>query len=423
MSDTPTRRAPFSTNPTVGARGQRTQQRILDGALQVFGELGYERTTLERIGQVAGCSRVSIYQYFSGKEDVFRHLAGQVARQMQASADALSPLTPDADGWAALRDWAVRYAEIHQRYESVFRAFGTAAQSDAALLGGSQRTGERNVARFRSKVTTTTLPPRLLDAAVAMLLSAVTRTLDVATMLASAHPSVWTSDRIADAVADLLHRSLFGVVDGVNVRPVVRTTVPTIRIEGSLADAFARAEALTADARLPSRRALASLLEVGPTVLVERGYQGTRVDDVVSAAAVSHGAFYRYFKNMDEFVTVVAVGALGEVSRALAEVPDITDRTALRQWLRRYNAVHSDKGAMIRVWTEAAEDPLRTDRAAAFDWGRRQMARPLRGRSFGDAEVEGVTLLALVEAFGSIRRDATEIDAATHIIELGLLGA
>jgi len=30
------RRAPFSNNPTVGARGQRTQQRILDAAPQLL---------------------------------------------------------------------------------------------------------------------------------------------------------------------------------------------------------------------------------------------------------------------------------------------------------------------------------------------------------------------------------------------------
>jgi AcrR family transcriptional regulator len=421
-STPPTRRAPFSTNPTVGARGLRTQQRILDAALQVFGELGYERSTLERIGQVAGCSRVSIYQYFAGKDDVFRHLAGQVAREMRASAEALEPLTPDEQGWIAIRAWVTRYAAIHQRYEAVFRAFGTAAHSDAALAGGSARIGERNVARFQSKLTSMTLPPRQLDAVVTLLLATVTRTLDVAAMLASAHPAVYTRDRVADAVADLLHRSLFGVVDGVNVRPPVRDGVPALRIEGTLAEAFARAEKLRADAQLSSRRALASLLDVGAAVIVERGYQGTRVDDVVTAAAVSHGAFYRYFRNMDEFVAVVAVDALGAVSGALAEIPDPNDRAALRRWLRRYNAVHSEKGAMIRVWAEAAEDPMRVDRAAAFDWGRRRMVRALRDRPFGDAELEGVTLLAAVETFGSIPRDTTALDATVHVIEQGLLG-
>ena len=43
------RRAPFSENPRVGLRGQRTQQRILDAALRVFGEEGYHGCSIDRI--------------------------------------------------------------------------------------------------------------------------------------------------------------------------------------------------------------------------------------------------------------------------------------------------------------------------------------------------------------------------------------
>ena len=89
------RRAPFSDNPNVGPRGQRTQQRILDAALAVLRDEGYHRCAVDRISRLAGCSRVSFYQYFSGKEDVFRHLAEQVARQLNASTDRLDPVTPD----------------------------------------------------------------------------------------------------------------------------------------------------------------------------------------------------------------------------------------------------------------------------------------------------------------------------------------
>ena len=116
------RRAPFSDNPQVGARGQRTQQRILDAALRAFGEEGYHGCSIDRITKLARCSRVSFYQYFASKEDVFRQLAGQVARQVSASTEALDPLTPDLEGWAALRAWVARYAEIHARYEPVFHA-------------------------------------------------------------------------------------------------------------------------------------------------------------------------------------------------------------------------------------------------------------------------------------------------------------
>src|SRR5947199_8957252 len=97
------RRAPFSDNPRVGARGQRTQQRILDAALRAFGDEGYHGCSVERITTLARCSRVSFYQYFASKEDVFGHLVGQVARQLSASTEALDPVVPDPAGWAGLR--------------------------------------------------------------------------------------------------------------------------------------------------------------------------------------------------------------------------------------------------------------------------------------------------------------------------------
>src|SRR6185503_17887792 len=83
------RRAPFSDNPRVGARGQRTQQRILDAALVAFGEKGFHGCSIDRITKLARCSRVSFYQYFANKEDVFGQLAGQIARQVSASTEAL----------------------------------------------------------------------------------------------------------------------------------------------------------------------------------------------------------------------------------------------------------------------------------------------------------------------------------------------
>src|SRR5262245_64680894 len=117
------RRAPFSDNPRVGARGQRTQQRILDAALRAFGEAGYHACSIDRITKLARCSRVSFYQYFASKEEVFRHLAGQVARQLSASTETLDQLTPDHAGWNALRAWLERYAEIYDRYETVLNAY------------------------------------------------------------------------------------------------------------------------------------------------------------------------------------------------------------------------------------------------------------------------------------------------------------
>ena len=43
-------------------------------------------------------------------------------------------------------------------------------------------------------------------------------------------------------------------------------------------------------------------------------------------------------------------------------------------------------------------------------------------RTFGDADADAVVLLGIVEAFGTIPRQAVEVDAAVHIIERAFLG-
>ena len=114
---------PSRTTRGWARRGQRTRQRILDAALQLFGEEGFHQCSIARISELASCSRVSFYQYFSGKEEVFGSLAGQVARQISASTEAIDPLTPDAAGWDGLRAWVGRYGDIHARYGPIFQAF------------------------------------------------------------------------------------------------------------------------------------------------------------------------------------------------------------------------------------------------------------------------------------------------------------
>lgn len=418
----PVRRAPFADNPNVGARGLRTQQRILDAALQVFGESGYDRATLDRIGQLAGCSRVSIYQYFSGKDDMFRHLAGQVARQLRASMEALDPVTPDEAGVASLRAWVGRFADVHARYQPVFHAFSAAAAGDATLVGGAVSTTERNLGLFLARVDPTSLPPRQLEPMGALLLAGVTRALDLGSILRAAAPEVYTTDRVHEAVALALHRVLFGLRPDVDAGPVDGPRAPALRIGPALQGRFDRVRELREEATRPGRRALASLLAVADDVIVGRGYKGTRVDDVAEAAGVSRGAFYRYFDNIDDYVRLAGLGAVADVSVALADLPDPADRASLRRWLRRYRAEHSAKGAMIRIWAEAVDDALRDDRAAVFDWGRRRMVRLLEGRSpAGDVDVDGLVLLAMIEAFGAGDRDPVDVDAALRIVERGFL--
>lgn len=425
------RRAPFSTNPRVGVRGQRTQQRILDAALGVFGEVGYHQCSIDRITKVAGCSRISFYQYFSSKEDVFRHLAGQVARQITASIEALGSLTPDRDGWTRMRAWVARYGDIHERYAPVFTTFQAALETDEAIAGGSVRAGERNVAQFRARLVTTALPARRLDPVIDLLMKSMTATLVIAATLRTVASSDYPRERVEDAIADVLHRTLFGLQPAVNVHaPAARPPPAPLPFGPAMQEVLEQRH--DASSLTPAgQHTLEALMAAGRTELVRRGYHATRVDDIAAAAGLSHGAFYRYFENKDHFARLLAGEAMRTVSAAFAGIPTSAVHAgtgeaggALRSWLRRYNTAQASEASLIRVWADASfHDPeLGDDSAAVFDWGRRQMAEFLRPRGFGDVDTEAVVLVALLEAFGARHRSAAATDSAAYIIETGLLG-
>jgi AcrR family transcriptional regulator len=417
------RRAPFSDNPRVGARGQRTQQRILDAALRVFAEVGYHRASVDRIARLGGCSRVSFYQYFASKEDVFRQLAGQLTRQVTASIEAMDAITPDAAGWSAVQTWMGRYADIHARYEPVFHAF-EADEVLASLAGG---TGGDVVGQIHARVTTTGIPPRQLDSLIRLVLECINHTLGVGGTLRWAAPDAYPPERIERSLADVVHRALFGRRDGVNVHGPDGGSPPVLDFVPSMVEAFQRAAPASTAKANPVYLAL---LTSARDVFMHHGYLNTRVDDLVTAAGVSHGAFYRYFKNKGELARILDAGAMLAIGQVVADIPDLATldeangRGALRRWLRRYNAAHANEAAMLRVWVDASlQDPeLRAASAAPLDWGRRRMARYLAPRGFGDADTDAVVMVALLGVFGAQPRSTPGIESAARIVEQGLLG-
>jgi AcrR family transcriptional regulator len=424
------RRSPFSANPQVGARGQRTQQRILDAAVELFGEEGYPRTSVDRITSRVGCSRATFYQYFSSKEDIFLQLAGQVARQLRASVEALGLVTASPDGLSEIREWVERHADIYRRYQAVFHAFPMASERNASLATGSSRWRQRNLERFGSRIVGSPLSAGQLEPAIPLLFAGMSRTLDLAAMLRAGGTDWFPEARVGDALADVIHRSLFGLDPEVNVHapgpaPAPAPFGPVLR--RSLDERRA-----SADLGPSGRQTLEALTAAGHEVLVERGYHRMRVDDVVELAGVSHGAFYRYFDSTDHLARALATEAMLAIARLLREAPlapDGPDRgVSLRGWLRRYAATERREAAVLGVWLEAGvQDPvIRTDLAPMVEWGRRTLADDLRPRGFGDVDAEVIVLLGLLSHVGApaveTPIDDRAIEAAAQVVEIGLLG-
>jgi AcrR family transcriptional regulator len=100
-------------------RGDAESRRavILDAALEMFGQYGYRRTSMDDIAREAGIAKGTIYLSFASKEDVFQALSQRLSQRMLAGAETASrrPGTT-ADKLAAMHAaWFGTYAETIHR--------------------------------------------------------------------------------------------------------------------------------------------------------------------------------------------------------------------------------------------------------------------------------------------------------------------
>jgi AcrR family transcriptional regulator len=59
---------------SAGRHGPETRSRLLQLALQLFAEQGYEKTSLREIAERLGVTKAALYYYFRSKEDIVRSL-------------------------------------------------------------------------------------------------------------------------------------------------------------------------------------------------------------------------------------------------------------------------------------------------------------------------------------------------------------
>jgi AcrR family transcriptional regulator len=412
------RRPPFGTNPLVGERGTDTRRKILGAALEVFGDVGFNEARVELITKRAGCSRPAFYQYFSSKDELFWELAGQLGREMVQLGHRLDPVTPDAAGVTALESWIGEFVDLYGTYSPVFSAFQAASRSHDSMAqrssGISDRMGTDLLRAFgiqgrgRRNVTMAT-------GVVAVLLrcSFYWRNLE----------GTVDHDRLVGGLAVLVHRAFAGPIEGVNVHHRDTTAravpdLPDLDLDGD--------EAL----RPRGRKTRQLLLDAGTRVLPARGYHDARVDDIVDAAGVSHGSFYRYFQNKEEFFRVLAEEASTQMVELLEKLQLDAPEAELRGWLDDWLATYESNGGIISTWQE-----MQDGEADLHGFGQRVAATVLNRlmamldeRGFGDPLVDALALLALIERMPysvftlRFTKRAEAIDAMVLILRRGFLG-
>lgn len=380
------RRPPFGANPLVGERGSDTQRRILDAALEVFATVGFAEARVELITERAGCSRPAFYQYFSSKDDVFWTLAGQLGREMVTLAKRLEHVTPDDDGLAHLTEWIGEFMELHERWAPVFASFQAASRDHPPEARRSATVSDRT---GRALLRAFGVPD---DAASRRLVTGLIAVIIRCSFYAEQAPTGLDRRPLVHGLAALVHRILAGPIDGVNV---VRTGPKRRRSPAVAApEPAGTARALRPRGEQTRRR----LLDAGASVLPERGYHDARVDDIVAAAGVSHGTFYRYFEHKDDFFRVLAEGASARMIALLDRLRLDAAEPELRAWLVDWFDAYEADGGVISTWQEmqtSQELATFSKQVAASVFNR--LLRMLQQRDFGDPLVDATTLLALIE--------------------------
>ncbi|WP_166908120.1 TetR/AcrR family transcriptional regulator [Mycobacterium sp. DL440] len=345
MTPTPdkTRRPGYAPldNVGVGRRGLHTRQRILARAADVFLSDGFHSTSLDTIAKAANSSRATIYQYFAGKEDIFRELSDAAGKAVLDHGERLGDLGPTVDGVEALHRWLTEWAHIYDTHAAAFAEYpGIGTELSVIDVGPVAEEYRRRVA---ARLHAAQLQGLGSDDAAAALMriphmvhlyrhramfplparEVVSWSLTVALQL------MLFPDTPAEAVAaphifDESAGTPTDVADGTAAEPVTVTTEPS-----------------------PTAR---DVLSASSRLFAEHGYYAVSMEDIAAAADISRATLYRYFSTKDKILAELTREAVAEIEESAAALSQIADTDAFTKWVHGYVGFHRGYRGVIRAW-------------------------------------------------------------------------
>ncbi len=188
-----------------------TRQRIADVATAMFVERGFDNVTITEVADAAGVSKVTVFNYFARKEDIFFDRGPQAAELLTT---AVRDRPAGESPLRALHRLFVRLAEEHHpiggfrdRYPGFWR---TVLDSPALRARAREALDELEAHLARLIADTSDDPEPRLTAAVAIATIRTTYTAGVTRMLAGASADEVTADHLTAVgrAFDLLERGL-----------------------------------------------------------------------------------------------------------------------------------------------------------------------------------------------------------------------
>jgi len=403
-----------SANVGVGRRGLYTRERILDCAAETFLAVGFHGASLDSIAKAANASRATVYQYFAGKEDIFRELSAVAGRAVLEHGEELGDLGPTAAGFDTLHRWLVKWADIYDTHAAAFAEYpGIGTEMSVVNVGPV-------ASEYARRVT-------------ARLHAAQLHGLDVDDAAAALM-------RIPHMVHLYRHRKLFPLPDRGAISWSLSVVLQLMLFPDTPAQVMvvprgcaASGEASPAVHDRSTTSPDTEVVRLSPTeqhvVLVssslfaERGYHAVSMEDIAAAAGISRATLYRYFSTKDKILAELTREAVAQIEEHATTLGLVADADALTTWMVGYVRFHRSYRGVIRAWFDGTVAERLSE--AALDHGigaiHCAVATLLNSVELPDAvdpEVAGAVFLAVLgrmtEPTGAGETDSDE--RAAHLM-------
>jgi AcrR family transcriptional regulator len=89
-----------------------TRERILDAAMRLFIDQGYDKTSLREIAEALGITKAAVYYHFASKDDILAALHMRLHELLRESLDEMDLTDASPEAWARLMDHVVDGAVV-----------------------------------------------------------------------------------------------------------------------------------------------------------------------------------------------------------------------------------------------------------------------------------------------------------------------
>jgi AcrR family transcriptional regulator len=337
------------SSPTIGERGARTRQAILDASLALFAQKGFHATLIDDIATRVGISRAALYQYFASKEEIFIELAHTAGNDLIRVVRRLGPLGPTAQGFDNLHWWI----EWRGSRTSTPRC---SWNGEGRFAGGRRCSHISDFAhsyavRMTQRLTQADLNG-LAPEGTALAILAMMRRVNQYRAMGTARGL--PDEAVLDTLAITVQLALFPdtPADVLALADAGETTRRKARTQHDRSpDAVVHFESLEDRFNGRSERAMSTirrLLDAGGQVVAERGFHATSVEDILKRASLGRGTFYKYFDDKLDLLQVQAAGA---------GAPSLGDRFVNRWWIGIRHRCGHGSDFVAAVFMPASSEP------------------------------------------------------------------